>query len=273
MTIEKVYHDTLKRGLDPATTRNALCHFLGMPSMNDLFLRWSEEVADWSKFEVLVQRLESGEPLQYVTNSSYFDGNEFYVDQSVLIPRPETEELLLLVCDRIKKNGYDSFADLGTGSGCLAISLKKRFPDMEAYGSDISLAALEVANRNASFHKVEIAFFHGDWTAPFVDRGLSVDVIVSNPPYISSPATVDKNVLEYEPHTALFAPGGTASHLEILHHAPTMMRHHGLIALEIGEDQMPALATIVQTLYVGDKIEFIRDLQGKYRFLLIELSK
>jgi release factor glutamine methyltransferase len=112
----------------------------------------------------------------------------------------------------------------------------------------------------------------GDWIQPLIRMNLAVDLIVSNPPYIANAATVAQDVLEYEPHLALFAKNGISNHLEILANARHVLRPGGLILLEIDADQVNQLALIARSLYESDKIEFIKDLQGKPRFIKIELQ-
>jgi release factor glutamine methyltransferase len=273
MTIASLYHQTLKTTrIDEATLKALLSHIHHFSSNGDLFLHWNEEARDLDKFNLYLPRILLGEPLPYIVGLAYFAGLTFFVDESVLIPRPETEELVDHVSDYIQTRKTKNLLDLGTGSGCIAISLKHRFPYLDVWASDISQCALEVAHKNALSYGMNLQFFSGDWYEPFKNQTIKFDVIVSNPPYIAHPETVAKNVLDYEPHGALFSNGGISNHLIILQGAPNFLSPRGLLMLEIDEDQMAMLSPIVHSLYEGAKIDFIKDLQGKYRFLRIELT-
>jgi release factor glutamine methyltransferase len=145
-------------------------------------------------------------PVQYVLGEAWFMGMKFFVDENVLIPRPETEELVDLI---IKSKKVKRVIDIGTGSGCIAVSIKKQLPSSEVYAIDISDKALAVAAKNAALNNVEIKFKQLD----ILDESLwsvlpSFDVIVSNPPYIpaSEKSSMSSNVIDFEPHTALFVP-------------------------------------------------------------------
>jgi release factor glutamine methyltransferase len=149
-------------------------------------------------------------PVQYLLGEAWFYHRSFEVNPSVLIPRPETEELIEHVAKRIEKEKHLSLLDIGTGSGCIAITLKSLFPSIEVIGIDISNQALSVAQRNAERHKTNIRFLKDDFLTPANDALIhaSYDIIVSNPPYIpfSDKVLMDKNVVEYEPELALFVP-------------------------------------------------------------------
>ena len=193
---------------------------------SDRILKKTETLTEESgnKLQLALARLVKHEPIQYVVNKAWFFNMELYVDDSVLIPRPETEELVEWIVNDIKKEGKDVFenkpmksdetellkiADIGTGSGCIALALKKTMPKAEVWGFDNSEAALNVARRNGSSLNIRIDFqgvnFLDDEQHKFLP---SVDVIVSNPPYISinDKFTLNANVVNYEPHMALFVP-------------------------------------------------------------------
>jgi release factor glutamine methyltransferase len=159
-----------------------------------------------------IQRLLKYEPLQYVTGKAHFYGLEFKVNRHVLIPRPETEELvqLILQSDLVKRNPQLSILDIGTGSGCIPVTLKKNIPGAKVSAMDISVEALAVAKENATLNNVEVAFMETDilnWKGVVQTTG-KWDIIVSNPPYIThtEKKKIHANVLGYEPHLALFVP-------------------------------------------------------------------
>ena len=157
-----------------------------------------------------LQRLKKEIPIQYILGETAFYGLTFKVDRNVLIPRPETEELVdWIIKDSSKSQGL-RILDIGTGSGCIAISLAKHLPNAEIYALDISKKALQVAEQNAKLNKVSIHFIEQDILNTNVilkgANNLPFDIIVSNPPYVreSEKVTIKKNVLAFEPHSALF---------------------------------------------------------------------
>lgn len=159
------------------------------------------------KFEKILNSISDGKPIQYVIGEAQFYGLSFKVNSSVLIPRPETEELVdwILNDDEISRQS-GNVIDIGTGSGCIAISLKKNLSQAHVFAMDISKEALETAKENASVNQVEVNFIHDDILNPSGVGSKMFDVIVSNPPYITEneKQEMHQNVLIHEPHTALF---------------------------------------------------------------------
>ncbi len=232
-----------------------------------------------------VQRLKSHEPLQYVMQKTWFYGLELYVDKSVLIPRPETEELVDWIVNDVKTTGKNPFQtkdaeadatkqlkilDVGTGSGCIALALKNAMPKAEVWGCDISEEALNVARRNGSALDVRVDFQGIDFLDEAQRRYLpTVDIIASNPPYIPlrEKATMNPNVVEYEPHTALFVPNNDPLlfYKTILQFAKKRLYPDGVIYLEIHEN----LGKEVKSLFEseGFVVEVKKDMQGKDRMV------
>ena len=155
-------------------------------------------------------KLQSGMPLQYVTNIAWFAGEKYFVDESVLIPRPETEELVYLIKEEVELNEDSSFLDICCGSGCITVALAKQLKLKQVYGCDISLEALAVAKKNAASQNVNLNLFWTDVLEEGFENNsdLKFDLIVSNPPYITSIEgnAMSDSVLNFEPHLALFAP-------------------------------------------------------------------
>lgn len=165
---------------------------------------------DTQKLNALVERLLGGEPLQYVTGVAWFYKMRFAVDPSVLIPRPETEELVEWVLDEFDDERR-SVLDIGTGSGCIAVALKRMRPDWRATAWDVSSDALATASLNATSNSTDVLFEQRDVAeeaARSDGNAEQFDVVVSNPPYIARGEAheLDENVLAHEPHLALFAP-------------------------------------------------------------------
>ncbi len=188
-----------------------LSHLLGLDRLG---LRMAmQEVMNrntQASFKQLLEDLETGRPVQYVLGTADFYGLKFKVNEHTLIPRPETEELVEKVLAWVGKRPL-KVLEVGTGSGCIAIALKKCAPDLEILSVDIAEAALKIASENAAMNQVAVQFVAADFLDERVQSALGeFDVIVSNPPYImtSEAALMENHVLNYEPHAALFVTNG-----------------------------------------------------------------
>jgi len=221
------------------------------------------------------KRLINHEPLQYVSNKAYFLDHIFYVDSSVLIPRPETEELVLHATKYIQTNDIHSpnIIDLCTGSGCIAISLKHLLPTANIYALDVSELALNVANRNAEqiLAPNKITFLQADLLSqnPLNDLP-QFDMIVSNPPYVleSEKGLMQQNVLDFEPHLALFVEDDDALifYRKIAELGLTKLKENGVLFLEINEQK----GELLQELYESTgykEVTIIKDINGRDRML------
>jgi release factor glutamine methyltransferase len=162
----------------------------------------TDEIGRWND---VLQQLEKHKPIQYIFGKAHFYGLEFQVDENTLIPRPETEELVEWIIKENASKGKIKMLDIGTGSGCIAISLAKNLPDAEVSAIDVSVNALAVAKRNAKNNGINVNFIEKDILEADMLPDI-YDIIVSNPPYVREleKAEIDPNVLEYEPHLALF---------------------------------------------------------------------
>lgn len=215
--------------------------------------------------------LLNGAPIQYVLGEAWFASMKFYVNESVLIPRPETEELVEWIIQDTDANANVSILDIGTGSGCIPISLKKALPNAQVHALDISPEALSVARRNAEnlhtaihFHQLNILDEKAHATLP------TFDCIVSNPPYIRNmeKQEMHANVLQHEPHLALFVPDEDPLlfYREIAAFASSHLTPGGKLYFEINEALGTETSHLLQT--TGFKNVHIRkDLQGKDRMI------
>lgn len=226
-----------------------LAHALGCERIR-LYTRFEEVPGEevLAAFRALVRQAAAGVPIAYLTGTKEFFSLPFEVTPEVLIPRPETEILVERTLDLARQGAAcGAILDLGTGSGCIAISLARHLPEARLYASDVSEAALAVARRNAARHGVaeRIEFRAGDLLAPWpADRGpAAFDVIVCNPPYVATQgAAVEPAVRRYEPHAALFAgPDGLDVIRRVLAEAPARLRAGGHLLLEMACDQAPAV--------------------------------
>ncbi|HEY0704625.1 MAG TPA: peptide chain release factor N(5)-glutamine methyltransferase [Candidatus Acidoferrales bacterium] len=231
-----------------------------------MYSHHEEPVADATlqKYFELIARRAAGEPTQYLTGHQEFWGLDFEVNPAVLIPRPETEHVMEVALARLGERGLKihldtglpretlHVADIGTGSGCLAVALAYDLPHAEILATDISAVALEIAQRNATRNKVadHIHFVEADLFPPTAagahatndPPATSFDLIVSNPPYIadSDAATLQREVRDHEPHSALFAgPTGTEIYERLVPQAATKLRDRGILVLELGHDSAP----------------------------------
>lgn len=205
-------------------------------------------------------------PVDKIFNKSYFFGLEFKVDENVLSPRPETEILVEQALNYINKNNYKSVLDLCTGSGCLAISIKKNV-DVEITASDISMKALRIAKTNAKFHNVNIDFIRSNMFEKLEGK---FDLIVSNPPYIDTDeiANLDKEVVEHDPHIALDGGEFGLKFYNIIHeNARKHLNDGGMIILEIGEDQKELLISLFNDF---DFVECLQDYSGNDRVMIFK---
>jgi release factor glutamine methyltransferase len=244
------------------------------------------EPADTEKYLGLIARRAAGEPTQYLTGKQEFWGLEFEVTPAVLIPRPETEHVMEVALARLGPRGFkihlDSglpreklrIADVGTGSGCLAVALAYELPHAEIFATDISAAALEVAQRNATRHNVgdRIHFLETNLLDGLTDRvgsgdakSRNFDLIVSNPPYVAREegAQLQREVRDHEPHAALFGgPTGVEMYARLIEEAGSLLRSGGIVVLELGYNSAEHVRAILAEQKRWTNITFTNDLAG-----------
>ena len=212
-----------------------------------------------------IKRLEDGEPVQYIVGDVDFYGNIIKVDKRVLIPRFETEGLVELALKYLSNTNLD-IVDLGTGSGCIAITLKKKLPNINITAVDISSDALDLAKENAKFNDVEINFIKGDMLKPLNKK---YDCIISNPPYIAYDEEVMDIVKNNEPNNALYADNnGLYFYEEILKNAKNYLKNKYFIFFEIGYSQGDSIKALALK-YLDCNVEIKKDLQGFDRYVII----
>lgn len=234
-----------------------------------LFLEEEEE-----KLDSIVTRLQANEPLQYVLGEADFYGLKFEVSPAVLIPRPETEELVYQILETGKGKSWREGLDIGTGSGCIPITLKKNHPDWNLSGMDVSEEALAIARRNAAKNQVAVNWIAQDVLNQEIwPRLKTVDFIVSNPPYIPyrEKNVMPAQVLEYEPHLALFVENENALvfYRKIHDLAILKLSAGGGLFFELNEFNAKAVQAMVDRRFFSS-IALLSDMQGKDRMLYCE---
>jgi release factor glutamine methyltransferase len=224
-----------------------------------------------AEFKKVTEELKKGKPYQQILGYTEFYGNRFFVDENVLIPRPETEELLELAINKIRDSRFEirdfRILDIGTGSGIIPITLKKYFPDAEISAMDISEKALEIAQKNADFHQTEINFIQADYLN--TDLTEKYDVIISNPPYIGidENTEIEDSVKGFEPNIALFSPTSDALifYRKIAKDANKFLNEKGMIFLEINQKLGNETLELFKNF---SESELVKDLSGNDRFVM-----
>ena len=244
-------------------------------TLSDLFIGKDTQLSanDQAELAEITQRLEQQEPVQYVLGQADFCGRTFLVNQHVLIPRPETEELCRWIISEFRDESLEfrdcSILDIGTGSGCIAITLAADLPKAEVTAWDISGEALQVARENAKRLHFNVIFELADALNTPLDHE-RWDVIVSNPPYICNKerARIEANVLDHEPHTALFVPDDSPLlfYSAIAQYGLTALKTGGRLYFEINPLYAQELAEMLSMMSYHD-IEIKNDTYGKQRMI------
>ncbi|WP_318506790.1 peptide chain release factor N(5)-glutamine methyltransferase [Bacillus sp. T3] len=258
-----------------------LRHFVSM-SRTEMFTHFHDEMDPKveSQFRAAVDAHAAGRPVQYIIGFEEFYGRRFLVNEEVLIPRPETEELVYGMLERMRdlfgKNGEVSVVDIGTGSGAIAVTLKLERPELMVTASDLAEASLEVARRNAATLGADVEFVHGDLLQPFIAEGRKFDVVISNPPYIpvGDIAEMSDIVTEHEPHRALFAgEDGLDLYRRFMEELPFVLKERALIGFEVGAGQSEAVGAMLRETFPGAEVEIVFDINGKDRMVFARIKK
>ena len=279
MTIRSFYH-TIFNALQPlydsheaaAIAKLYLQTRLAMPA-HALFLRGEEELTEAHEqlFRGELADMAQGKPVQYVLGETEFYGLRFEVSPAVLIPRPETEELVLRVVETFAQHPAPHIWDVGTGSGCIAVTLAKKLPNARIFATDISEEALAVARNNARTQEANVTFAQHDMrdadSLPFPHQ--TFDALVSNPPYIPEAIrpSLHRNVIDHEPATALFVPDDRplVFYEALAHIGKKCLYSGGMLLMETFEDYHQELQNMLRQQGYR-QIQSITDLNGKKRF-------
>lgn len=283
--LQEVYEESEAKNI----TDLLLEHITGLSKVERLSRKEYELTKEQQQaFTDSLQRLMKHEPIQYVMNKCWFYGMELFVDPSVLIPRPETEELVQWIVNDVKASDSNAFnranaepdettslriLDVGTGSGCIALALKKAMPKAEVWGCDVSEEALNVARRNGSALDIRVDFQGLNFLDLMQQKQLpTVNILVSNPPYIPlrDKDSMNRNVVDHEPHTALFVPDEDALlfYRALANFGIHGMRDNGTIYMEIHEELGEDVVKLFNA--AGYKhIELRKDMQEKNRMVKV----
>ena len=268
----------VEKGRDENAARILMQHVCET-NYSGLMIRMHDELEEnqLDRFKNFVAEHAEGKPVQYIIGYEEFYSRKFKVDPSVLIPRPETEELIYGAIERMKrlfgKGQQVKLADIGTGSGIIGITMKKEWPTSDVVATDISVDAINTAKKNAEILDADIEFRQGSLTEPLSNE--KWDVILSNPPYIAFEEAKEMSevVLDHEPHTALFAEeDGLLLYRQLADQLPAIINRPALIGVEIGYTQGDAVANFFQSSFPKAKIEIVKDINSKNRFVFCEIN-
>jgi release factor glutamine methyltransferase len=294
--MSKKVHEALKwassfltaKGRDENAGEILLRELVGW-SRAKLFANMQEELTPevWTQFERFVLlHGDDGVPIQYLLGYEEFYGRRFAVSAAVLIPRPETEELVYGALERLRRMFPERFQagagaplkllDVGTGSGAIGVTMKLEEPvALEVTLSDLSETALEVARGNALELGGEVAFVHGDLLEPFIHGGQRFDVILSNPPYIpeGDRSWMSVVVKDHEPSSALFAgEDGLDLYRRFMIELPQVLADRALVGFEVGAGQGEMVAEMLRSTFPEATVEVVNDINGKDRMVFAEMG-
>jgi release factor glutamine methyltransferase len=267
-------------GRDSNAGEILLGHFLNM-SRSRLLAEMREELSPeiQAAFKGAVKLHADGRPVQYITGQEEFYGRTFIVNENVLIPRPETEELVLEALKRKErlfgKETAPSAADIGTGSGAIAVTLKLESPSLQVTATDVYGPSLDTAKVNAERNGAKIEFILGDLLQPFIHDNRKFDIVISNPPYIplGDMEGMSEVVKENEPHRALFAgQDGLDLYRRFMEELPLVLKEKSLVGFEVGAGQSRAVSELLQKTFPQAKVDTVYDINGKDRMVFAEIG-
>lgn len=286
-----VEHLRARGSVEPAIEAEVLLRHALQWNRTALYTRWETRIdpEQFARYQKLLEIRGSGRPVHYIIGEREFMGLTFFVDERVMIPRPETETLVEHLIKELsgpvagrRDNAITRgvvIIDMGTGSGCIAVSLAHLLPGARVYATDISQAALQVAIENARRHGVahRVVFLEGDLLGPLPeDLQENVDVIAANPPYVpaSEAPTLPREIREFEPAVAVLTPGeGIGVHARLIDQSLQWLRSDGLLVMEVGAGQ----ADLVRAAVIRDgryaEIQVLHDLRGVSRVVSARVHK
>lgn len=265
-------------GRDENAGEIVLCHVLNT-NRTGLMMNMREEITKEQEetFRDFIHKHVEGQPVQYLIGYEMFYGRSFFVNEEVLIPRPETEELVLGVLNRIQSkfgNKKLHVADIGTGSGAISITLSLENENLHVYTVDIAEESIEVAKENAKTLGANVTFYHGDLLSPFYETKQKLDVVVSNPPYIPEEdwRGLSTVVKEHEPKRALVGgDDGLDFYRRFMDELPNILQKEAIVAFEVGVGQGEDVKDLLEQAFPQAKVEVVFDINGKDRMVFAEM--
>ena len=275
--IYDVYLDAMNKGKEKGVLsgdiRTLIAYDMGFSAPIDTLLHKDEEMREIEKFNAQFARLLNNEPVEYIINEATFLQHKLYVDPRVLIPRMETQELVANLSEKIldyyDPRNYLVVADIGTGSGAIALALKAMFPNWIILASVLSPDALEVAKKNFDTYGERVTVLEGRSLEPFIEAKTNLDIIVSNPPYILNKEEVQESVKAFEPESALYLDTNASVYEDIFRDYQKVKKGSLLMAFEIGYDLKDYLTQLMAKYLRDYEFEFVDDLNGLPRFLFV----
>lgn len=275
--IWEVYGNAINKGKEfgvlSADLRLLIAYDMGFAAPIDTLYHKDDEMTQAELFGKQFERLLKNEPVEYIINEARFLEYKLYVDPNVLIPRMETQELVANITERIMDyydpRNYLVCADIGTGSGAIALALKGIFKNWLISASDISEPTLAIAKKNFDQYGFSINTFKGKSLEPYIAENMNLDIIVSNPPYIRNREEVQTSVRDFEPESALYLEDGNNVYEDIFKNYERVKKGTLLMCFEIGYDLEDELKSLMQKYLKNYEYEFIKDLNELTRFLFV----
>ena len=270
------YEELCEKADVPAETVMAYLVEISQRERYDLYANYDTEMPRdlQEEFDAGMARILKQEPMAHVLGYSWFYGYKMIVNEDVLIPRPETEELCVEILKRMDRwfAGQETIetVDVGTGSGAIAITIAKEEPRVHMLATDISTDALKTAKRNAEVNDADITFYAGDMLEPLIEEGVKLDVLICNPPYIPEDEVMEKSVVDFEPHVALFGGSdGLYFYRRIFADCRKVLKEKAFMAFEMGWNQREAMSRLVEETLPEAQYEILKDINGKDRMLFV----
>lgn len=275
--IKEVYFAAIEKGKGVGVLsqdiRLLIAHDMGYAEPIDTLYHQNDEFTPKEDFYAQFDRLCKGEPVEYILKEAKFLNSKIYVDERVLIPRMETEELIAnlseCIMDYYDPRNYLVVGEIGTGSGCISIALKQLFHNWLITATDISSDALEVAKKNFDSYGYNIKTIQGDGVKPFIDENMALDILVSNPPYILNKDDVQDSVKNYEPAQALYLDKNHSVYEDVFKNYKAIKKGTLLMCFEIGYDLKDYLEELMKKYLSNYDYRYIEDLNGLPRFLFV----
>ena len=276
MTLIEVYNKSLKKlkkpDVEEIVVRILICEINDIKTMSDFYLRKDEEIRSLPRYQRLFNRYLKGEPVQYILKKTEFYHSTYVIDNRVLIPRQETEEVVDFAIKKARQvfgSKTIDVADVCCGSGIIGISLGKNLNVSRIHFSDITKDAIDVSKKNCRRLDVSVKFYVANALEGLIKKKVKVDLLVANPPYVLKDEFVDDSVIENEPEMALFTEEDFPVYKDILSNMRKIKKDTFLVVFEIGTYSRPVLEKYVHLYAPNAEYGFIKDMNKKDRILYI----